>query len=848
MAGAKYGDSTRKYGDVTRLYGQDGTNPGGSVQWMFLVDWDNDGSFNYNEASYMVDMETNRGQRYLVQPGGNGFETIQPGDGSITLENIGRRFDPDFVGGPLENKILPGRKFRLMVKDLTTGTVYDVMAGIIYDIPPITEVDRIVFSLRESLFLLDRRITLDTIYRQNIKSAMYQLLVAASWPSYFGMNLDDESQYITLFAADNINALDTIINLGDACLGQLFTDASGKVIFYSRGHSTMDSIAIGQADCLKAIRRSQPWENLRNIVQVMANKKVKAPECAIWQNSGPITLAASSTVTFTVTYGAALSPRVWSISANSLANGTGFNRISSVTYTTTYYLGRITFIFTNAYAAIVYITELVVLGKPVIDQPMMLSATNGASRAIYGDMVFNMDNPWLQSYNHAKYFANQLSDYLDAPQRTIEITIEQRPDLQYSFDLMDKIPFTAAKLFAATQDMFVGRIEHRWNNKTGQAVTTTLVLRPRWTDATAVANDTENPDLPIIPDPPIPPGGWPPPPPPPPPPGGECLTNPDAPANGPFAVNLGFIDSLPFELRSDGDYHKVFDVNWYNNVWIRPGYFTNKTYLAIEGDWGEWHGETGQWIGDTSATNWRASINGLTGTLLGPVTDGGSGTRLIQFTPGIAQRFSSLVCEVDPTDDTPTGELDITPVEAFSGGHGGAGFTGNDIFYSSWHIYTEGEVPATSAGVWTVNIPVQLTGVTDWRGTIKLVSATSAAIQWFSFGSPIAINAGYIPVLIGSSYSNACVFTAPGDVGTSQITSPVGDTGGAYGTVPAGRYYFCVQTREGVAVSTLNSCQLTDIEYQDGSGWHSLKDLSPVYDPVHRWVIRGMALYNVCTK
>jgi hypothetical protein len=856
MAGAKYGDSAYKYGHTTRYYGVDGVNPGGEVQWIFVVDWDNDGSFNYNEAVYMVDLEINRGNRYLVQPGGNGFETFEPGEGSVTLENIGRRFDPDYVGGPLEDKILPGRKFRLLVKDLTTGTVYPVMAGIIYDIPPITEVDRIVFSLRESAFLLDKRISIGILYRNTITDVLQKLLKAAAFPSLFGQTLDDETQYITAFGLTDINALDTIKELGAACLGQVFTSGSGMLNFYSRGHSTMRSIAIDQTDALKRIRRSQPWENLRNIIQVVANKKVKARECAIWQNNGPILLAAYETKKIVITFKDAIDPRLYRLKANSKKDSSGLDLLIGNSRMTKTYMGGIELTLINIYAAPMYFTEIIVMGHPIVDQPIKSVVENALSKTTYGEMVFTMDNPWLQSHNHAAAFATMISNFLDEPERTVELTIEQRPDLQYSMDLMDKIPLTVAKLFAGTQNYYVGRIEHRWQDPTGQAVITTLVLVPRLTDGTAIDNDPINPDLPFIPDPvvpPTPPGDTPPDLP---PPGGECLTNPDAGANGPWGFAAGDLASiLPVTLQSNKTLQHIFRP--VNDIWLRPGGFTNKSLLYITGDWQLWNPGTGSWEGEVNYSNWHVTIEGYVGYIQN-IADSGSGTRSLMFYPWRATKISSIICNIEPTTDA----APLLKINAEMAVGTGSYFLSSDTFSTKDDMsYTESQgfaqTPLPAAGaIWSVYIPVPLSHVTHWRYKIKMVGAViTGGAQFYEIhpDNPVTILPAYSPYLHAYSTQGYCHFpTLPlTEITIGETLYASAETLDMDTSYAPGMHYFGLSVREvndTYPDRDRASFQVLDLEYRINGVYYSMKDFGNKYEAPHRWIIRGIGFANICSK
>jgi hypothetical protein len=780
------------------------TGLAGAVQWIFLVDWDGDGSFAYNEGAYMIDLETRRGQRYLVQERGAGFETFRPGDGTATLTNKDGRFDPDNASGPLYEKILPGRKFRLSVKDLATDIVYPIMAGFINDIPPLSEYDRIQLALRESWSLLDQKISIPILYRNSITDVIKYLLDEAEWPNTFGRAIDTETQQVTAFAADKVNALDVLINLGAACLGQIFADNEGRLIFYARGQASMPTVAIDQAQVDKMIRRSQPWENLRNIIHVTANKKVKAREAPVWQNSGVIQVNGSSSNTITVQYQTAIDVRVYQFVANSAVNGTGVNMTSSVSYTLNVLPASLEITFTNASATTAYVTKMIILGRPIVDQPITKTVVNALSQTTYGKMNFDMDNPYLQDLAHATAYATMISNFLDEPERTIEVMIDQRPELQYSFDLMDKIDFTSAKL-GIDATYYVGLIEHRWEIDNGQKVKTKLVMRPRLTDGTAISNDPEDPDLPYIPEAPYDPGipipndpGLPP------VPGGTCLTDMAATANGPFVLS----GPWPVELRSNGEYY--FDQAINDGIWMRTSSAANPTFVTVTGDWQIYDPNESKWIGETSSTNWRFYLNGIQGTPR-TITDAGSGTRALDFTGGV-QMLTNMRFEIDPTAGSGEG-VDPTLYVDYYGQ------------YSFTHDGNEGNG-------WTTNdYTVTIADPDEYRGfVVEFVGTNPQATK--GLGCPRSSDF----VNINSSFweSGAGVFCSSADYTTiSAEFSDPHDMGQPL-AAPSG--------------TNLKVTYGWSSPYGDTITFNLYIIKFGVPAIGHRWYIRGVALYNVCSK
>ena len=98
---------------------------------------------------------------------------------------------------------------------------------------------------------------------------------------------------------------------------------------------------------------------MRNIIQVIANKKVKAREAAIWQSGQPIKIDASSSTTIAVNYAPAIDVRVYQLIANTLVTGDGINKTSSVTYDLQAYSKSLSITLTNSFASDVFVSLII---------------------------------------------------------------------------------------------------------------------------------------------------------------------------------------------------------------------------------------------------------------------------------------------------------------------------------------------------------------------------------------------------------------------------------------------------------------------------------------------------------
>ena len=80
-----------------------------ALTWYLDVDWDNDGSYEANEAARMVDLNITRGRRNYLRPDGDGLERHAVGKAVATLSNHDGRYDAYLTTGALYGDLLPGR-------------------------------------------------------------------------------------------------------------------------------------------------------------------------------------------------------------------------------------------------------------------------------------------------------------------------------------------------------------------------------------------------------------------------------------------------------------------------------------------------------------------------------------------------------------------------------------------------------------------------------------------------------------------------------------------------------------------------------------------------------------------
>jgi hypothetical protein len=85
------------------------------------------------------------------------------------------------------------------------------------------------------------------------------------------------------------------------------------------------------------------------------------------------------------------------------------------------------------------------------------------------------------------------------PQKSPTVRIQQRPDYQFHYELFDKINLTIPSK-GVSDSFWIGGIEHRWMENTGQSVITTLYLQKIFTYGGGVDTESFDPAGDSIPD------------------------------------------------------------------------------------------------------------------------------------------------------------------------------------------------------------------------------------------------------------------------------------------------------------------------------------------------------------
>jgi hypothetical protein len=516
--------NTFQYGDGT-LYGAEAA-PGVTevhLLWSVLVDWDADGFFSgENEAAYLVGFSLARGRDHYVDPQGQGFERYGTGRATLILDNDDGRFNPFNTSSPLYPYVTPGKRVRINVLDRDTGTDHELMRGMIADIQPYNQGNRKMVRIEAvdgQEWLRGRTVRVGyhrgTPYEAGVSGADWTtgkwvdlILQRAGWPSTewpreynyfidlsgnqvagFTENFYRWAQHAWFWVRD---AYEAVQEMADVEMGTFLHARDGRARFLS-SHFTYDKVVqLDESELLRDITTPQPWETLRNRIEVRVHYIRNAGAVTtLWAVGGTgndaIPLPAGSSKTFDAQfrYGNFHAVPVGgsgygiSFTVNSLRSGAGMNLTAQCVASISEVGDGATISLQNNSGTNGYIINLSLTADPLYrPHSTIVSAEDGTSQGVYGTRVLGLDSPWMQEFEWADTLKAMLVNVLSKPTQYPVVRIEKRADKQFGLDLyVDAIHLTSATL-GINALYRIGKIEHLWLGETGDAILTTLRLEP----------------------------------------------------------------------------------------------------------------------------------------------------------------------------------------------------------------------------------------------------------------------------------------------------------------------------------------------------------------------------------
>ena len=463
------------------------------LSWALEIDWDGDGLWSGdNEAVKMSKLRVRRGRSNMMRADGNGLESIKTGEFSATINNLDGRYDPYNPDSPLFPNVVPGKKFRLRVKDNSTGTIYPVLAGRIKDIQPVNETyDRITISGVDGLDNL-QNVTVRTALQENIdlEDALDLILDGAGWGTGASYRaIDATTDNLPYWWAAGGSAREEIEDLVWSAFGVFYISADGKATFIARNSTRVaPQIDISGADIRRGIARPQPWEVVRNVVEIFVNSRQVQATATLWDLKTTPQIAAGGSLALYApyTYNGEEVPAknvqqptpTTEFLVNTVADGSGVNLTASCTATLTAYADTARIVVVNNSASTGFITLLKFRGDPIASMAEVVVADeDAASIAIYDRRRMTIDTTWMQQINTAVDIRDLALDLYAKARSFPRFKLINNPAKQFAPDLMDHLAldFPEERISGIYQ---LAEIEHEWIEPTGNAVETRWRCEP----------------------------------------------------------------------------------------------------------------------------------------------------------------------------------------------------------------------------------------------------------------------------------------------------------------------------------------------------------------------------------
>jgi len=365
-----------------------------------------------------------------------------------------------------------------------TQTRYDILRGQIGDIRPISGKQQVRITVLDYMSVLENTSCGDNASGMmlTITSAFQKVLHSVNFKP--GQSIETDAQPVPIFDVSNKNAGSICTGLAEAALGYFFVDKYGTARFYGRNHASYTDHTIGQAEVLKNIIVSQPWDYIFNHISVKAKRPIKKQPSVIYFLPNPVYIASGGTKTFHLSYSPSSDVALGSIAANSKSTGDGTDRTSSLS-ASSINLGSSGGSLVLTAGANLWVTKLEIRGRIFDTVEEEFIYKTAASITARGLKQFMIDNEYLQDPAFAEVFSEALRDALILDRESIMIEIEDRPATQFALDIMNTVTFTAAAL-DIDGTYYITGYEHDWVSETGQVSKTTVWLHKLITNSTSI--------------------------------------------------------------------------------------------------------------------------------------------------------------------------------------------------------------------------------------------------------------------------------------------------------------------------------------------------------------------------
>ena len=465
-----------------------------------LIDWDNDHAFSgSNEWRWLVPgaLTIERGREAFVRNDNKGFERVDKGKGTLTLDNSDGRYDPRNINSPLYPHLLnkKERDIKIFVQDGDGGTRYDLITGRMVDFRNVTDTrgrKRLKVQFECALrYLHHNKVNVDVQQNIDTDGALAMALDDIGWP--WGRALDAGVDTIPWWWVYNRSSYSEIMDIAESELGHFFVAANGDATFRNRFYSDSDPLVLSGSQISPEITDSQPSETVKDKVILRIHPRILRSTSTVWtMQDVPLFLANGGHKTFwpEFTYEnrpvPIQNPLIQATTDYTMfenSNGTGANLTAgfSVVFTPFGQGGKIDMYNNSGSDGWITLTKM---RGDALDSPDAVRVQSGD-----GESVMEIDLTWQQKVGSGQDNADYIHEFISNPDKYfVTVSIEGNPELQFSRDLFRWVDLTIAS--RGISDMFrITKIKHQLIKR--RVFNTTLWLEP--TLSFAVSNGTQLP-------------------------------------------------------------------------------------------------------------------------------------------------------------------------------------------------------------------------------------------------------------------------------------------------------------------------------------------------------------------
>lgn len=367
---------------------------------------------------------------------------LAKGVAEVRLENTDGRYLPNYMGGSSElfTAILPRRPMIINAGFNLDGVnqLIPQFSGILTQQPEVDVANRSV-SLRAADyidFFENRFLDQEIMFTGQTTDQVVENLFSNLGMSTAQYEIDEGFNTIEFGLFEKGARFSDLLNkLAQAESANIYQDERGIFKFenrqhgYNSPHNEIQAI-IATADVVDA--KSPNTDHIINVVEIKSSIRQKQSAQIVYQSQSTIELATSPATEYFISYDdPILEVTDITIVANSSEDGSGTDRSANVTYTKVDFSQSTKFIFTNTHTSTIYITSLIVTGRPArVVSEIYHRAVDDSSVTAFEERSYTIENDYIQSETWAQSLGLLLLQSYSEPQSLQEITVRAKPRLQ----------------------------------------------------------------------------------------------------------------------------------------------------------------------------------------------------------------------------------------------------------------------------------------------------------------------------------------------------------------------------------------------------------------------------------